>query len=346
MNAPDQTVAPLQNVGEIDRSSYIGGSDIAAIMGLGATYNGVQQTPLTVYLKKIGELESDIDQEWQDILEFRKDMEGPIIKLLRRRFDAKIVAVNQRFVDREYPFFAAEIDFLWADADGVIQNGEIKTVEAIAFGEHTGWGEEGTSNYPVNYTCQNMWGLGVHPADVCVLAALIGISRPIFYRLERDDEVITEMRQRAHYFWTENVLKRTPPDPVNLEDVMRLTLKMRGRPVEADDEMVKHLHDLASIRASIAAFEGDKEDVMFMIGAAVLKQWGIDHPVTTKKGAIEPAQVADNAVILHGGVQVASWALQNTRRIDADKLRELHPEIAAACSKTTPSRVLRIKKQS
>jgi predicted phage-related endonuclease len=336
MSADPQAVA-LQDVGEIDRSTYLGGSDIAAIMGLGATYNGVQQTPLTVYLKKIGELESDIDQEWQDILEFRKDLEGPIIKLLRRKFDAFIVAVNQRFVDREYPFFAAEIDFLWRmTLSSSVENGEIKTVEPIAFGERTGWGEEGTSDYPINYTCQNMWGLGITGAHTCVLAALVGISKMLFYRVERDDDVIKEMRQRAHYFWTENVLKRVTPEPINLDDCMRLMLRMRGKPVEADDEMFNNLRDLEEIRATKKTIEGDESKVKFKIADAILKLWKADQNAPPK----------DNALIMRGGQQIASWNYQFTKRIDADKLRELHPEIATACSKTTPSRVLRFKKQA
>ena len=338
MNSEPQAV--LENVGEIDRRTYLGSSDAAAVLGIGA-YGA---TPLTCYLKKIGEQVEELDPKHQLFLTRRKRWEGPIVEMLREEFDGKIVAVNHRYTDPEFPFLAAEVDFEWADADGVIQSGEIKTCSPFAFGEAQGWGEEGTDQIPIHYLAQVMFSLMITGRQTCIVAAMVGLDTMIFYRVERDEETITEMRSKCVAFWHDNVLARVPPEPVSLDDVMRLTLKMRGRPVEADDAMLKHLHDLASIRASIAAFEGDKEDVMFMIGAAVLKQWGIDQPVTTKKSAIEPAQVADNAVILRGGVQIASWALQNTRRIDADKLRELHPEIAAACSKTTPSRVLRIKK--
>lgn len=334
------TATTLISVGELDRRTYIGGSDIAAIMGLGATYNGVQQTPLTVYLKKIGELETEVDDDWQDILDFRKDMEEPIVKLLRRRFDADIVAVNQRFVDKEHDFFAAEIDFLWRDpATQAIQNGEIKTVEAIAFGEHTGWGEAGTSDYPVHYTCQNMWGLGITGNQKCVLAAVVGISNPLFYYVDRDDEIIKEMRERAHHFWTENVLKRIPPEPISLDDCKRLAVKMGGRPVEADADMVKNLRDLKDIRGSIKAMDGEKDEVMFKIASAILKSWN----VTYKDDDVVSAS-KDNAVILRDGQQIASWSLQSTTRIQSKELREAMPEIFAKFSKTTPSRVLRIKK--
>lgn len=330
----------LQNVGELDRRSYIGGSRVSAILGLDA----YGKTPLSEYQFILGEIDNTPDAETLAFFEWRKEWEPIVIKRVKREFDAKIVAVNQRYRDSEYDFLAAEIDAEWADEDGAIQNLEIKTVHPLAFSETSGWGEAGTSDVPIQYAAQCMWGLGITGRQVCILVAMAGIDTLVFYRIERDEEVIADMRERCIAFWTEYVLKRVPPEPINLDDVMRLTLKMRGRPVEADDEMVKNLQDLASIRASIAAFDGSKDDVMFKIGVAILKQWGIPAPAVTDKGKIEPAQVADNAVILRAGQQIASWKLQNTTRIDADKLRELHPDIAAACSKTTPSRVLRIKK--
>lgn len=331
----------LANIGEIDRKSYLGSSDCAAVLGLGA-YGA---TPLTVYMKKVGEQAEEMDPKHQLFLTRRKRWEEPIVQMLREEFDGKIVAINHRYADPEFPFLAAEVDFEWADADGVIQSGEIKTCSPFAFGDKQGWGEAGTDQIPVHYCAQVMFSLMVTGRQTCIVAAMVGLDTMIFYRVERDDEVIKEMRAKCVKFWTENVLKRVPPEPINLPDVMRLTLRMAGRPVEADDAMVKNLRDLADIRGQMAAFEGEKDDVMFKIGCAILKAWGVTEPALREPGVIDAGQPpVDNAVIMRVGQQIASWNLQRTKRIDADKLRELHPEIAAACSKTTPSRVLRFKK--
>ena len=324
-----------------DRTKYLGGSNAAAVMGLGAYGN----TPLTCYLAKIGEGAEEIDPKRELFLQRRKRWEGPIIEMLREEFDAEIVGVNRRYRDREHAFLAAEIDFEWRDADGSIQNGEIKTVSPFAFGERDGWGEAGSADIPVHYAAQVMHGLGLTGRQTCIVAAMVGLDSMIFYRVERDDETIAALRDQMVRFWINNVLARVPPEPVSLADVMRLTLRMRGRPVDADESLLANLDSLAHIRGSMAAMDGEKDELMFKIGLSILKQWGIPAPALTDKGAIDPAQVGDNALILSAGKQVASWNLQSTTRVDSKRLREEAPEIFTKFSKTTPSRTLRFKKQ-
>jgi predicted phage-related endonuclease len=64
-----------RRAGDKDRRTYIGGSDIAGILGL----DPYGKTPLTVYLAKIGELEGITDPEKKKFLERRKRWEGPIV---------------------------------------------------------------------------------------------------------------------------------------------------------------------------------------------------------------------------------------------------------------------------
>ena len=135
----------LQSVGDLDRRTYLGGSNAGAVMGLGAYGN----TPLTCYLAKIGEGAEESDPKRELFLQRRKRWEGPIIEMLREEFDGEIVAVNPRYRDSEYDFLAAEIDFEWRDADGSIQNGEIKTVSPFAYGERDGWGDAGNERPPI-----------------------------------------------------------------------------------------------------------------------------------------------------------------------------------------------------
>ena len=326
----DMTIA--SPVGEIDRRTYIGGSDAAAIMGLGA----YGKTPLSVYLTKIGESPDELDAERQRFLDRRKRWEGPIVEMLREEFDCEITAINQRYVDQEYDFIAGEIDFEWRDPEtGLIENGEIKTVSPFAFGENKGWGEAGTDEIPVHYAAQAMHNLGIMNRNVCIVAAMVGLDSMIFYRIHRDDETIAEMRARCVHFWHEHVLKRNPPAPLSLADVMSLTLKMRGKPIEADADMLKNIRDLETVRGRIKAFEGDKEEIMFKIGGAILKAWQTSG--TSDAGT-------DTAIINHGGQKVATWGLQTTTRLKSAELKAAKPEIYNEFSKTTASRVLRISK--
>lgn len=316
---------------EYDRRQYLGGSNAAAVMGLGAYGN----TPLTVYLSKIGQTPEEADPKRELFLQRRKRWEGPIVEMLREEFDGNIVAVNRRYRDAEHDFIAAEIDFEWQDHDGSIQNGEIKTVSPFVFGEAHGWGDAGSADIPVHYAAQNMHGLMVTGRRTCITAAMIGLDNMVFYRIDRDDETIAEMRQRLVSFWRDNVLAKVPPEPVSLEDCMRLTLRMRGKPVEIDDEIEDLLGKLKSIRASKKLFDDDEAGIKFEILNFIRKQWALDPG----------AAVNDNAVLLRDGRQVASYNLQTAIRIDVESLRQQEPEIAARFSKPSKTRVLRIKKQ-
>ena len=331
MTNAQQEVAVIEQGGAgLDRRTYIGGSRVSAILGL----DPYGKTPLSEYNAIVSEIEVGPSPETLKFFEWRKEWEPIVIKRIQREFDAKIVAVNERQRDSDVPYFAAEIDFEWIDESGEIQNGEIKTVHPLAFSEQSGWGDAGTSDVPVNYAAQCMWGLGVKKRNVCILAALAGIDNLVFYRIERDDDVIENMREQCRRFWEDNVLPRIPPDPINMGDISSLMLKMRGRPCEADDELFENLRILQKIRGSIAAMEGDKEELMFKIGSAVLAKWQAapDNPPK------------DNAIILRGGQQIASWSYQETVRLQVKELREAEPEIAAKYSKKTASRVLRFKK--
>lgn len=327
--APQVSETALVDVGDLDRATYIGGSRVAAILGLDA----YGKTPLSEYLAITGQVDTQIDPKTLAFFEWRKEWEPIVIKRVKREFDAHIVRVNQRYRDPEYDFLAAEIDAEWADENGEIQNLEIKTVHPLAFGEKGGWGDAGTDEVPINYAAQCQWGLMVTGRQVCVLVAMAGIDTFVFYRIVRDDELIAEMRERCVRFWTENVLAGVPPEPVTLEDVMRLTLRANGRPVQADDDLFEAIRAVRGIRESIKAMDAEKDDLMFKIGLAVWKQWKADPENPPK----------DSALILRGKTPIATWNLQRTTRLDAKALREAEPDVAAKYSKTTPSRVLRIK---
>jgi len=319
---------------EYDRRKYLGGSNAAAIMGVGATYDGIQQTPYTCYQAKVGETPEDMSPGRQLFLSRRKRWEGPIVEMLREEFAGNIIAVNRRYVDPEFDFLAAEIDFEWADENGEIQNGEIKTVSPFAFGEHHGWGEAGSGDIPVHYAAQVLHGLSVTGRQTCIIAALAGLDTMIFYRIDRDEETIAWMRERMAIFWQEYVLPRHPPDPVNLSDVMAYSLRLRGKPVEIDDAIFERLGQLRNLRETAKIMDGDESQIKFEILDFIRRAWLLDPGVDVK----------DDAALLYRGVKVASYNRQSATRIDAERLRAEEPDIAAHFSKTSETRVLRLTK--
>jgi putative phage-type endonuclease len=310
--------AVLASVGEKDRRTYLGGSDVAAVLGI----DPYGKTPLTCYLAKIGELQGTIDAEKKKFLARRKRWESPIVEMLREEFDGKIVAVNQRYVDPEHDFLAAEIDFEWADADGVIQNGEIKTVSPFAFNEGAGWGAAGSDEIPVHYHAQVMHGLMVTGRQTCILAAMAGLDTMVFYRIERDDETISGMREAEVSFWRDHVLAKVPPEPITMSDAMRLFNRRKGRPVELDDEAAEAFENLRLVRDKIKAFEGDQAALELLVAKFVCKAWSVDETL------IEV--VADNALLTHSGATLGKWAAGKGSHLDQARLASEYPEIKKA----------------
>lgn len=316
-----------------DRRAFIGGSDAAAVMGLGA----YGQTAYTVYLRKTAETPEELDPKRKKFFERRKRFEPQIVAMLREEFDAEIVSVNQRYIDQEHPFLAAELDFEWRDPAGEIQNGEIKTVHPMAFGERHGWGEAGTDEIPINYAAQVMHGMGVKNRKLCVVAALIGIDNMIFYRVARDEETIAAMRAKCVEFWTKHVLPRVPPAPQDWTDMVALFAKVNGRPVEVSEEIVKKLSQLQAVRSNLKAMEGDEETLKFEIADFVRRAWGIQDQDT-------PAQAIDNAELRWNGKPIATWKSQRGSHLDQQGLKAKHPEIVAAFTRDHFFRAIRIKK--
>lgn len=340
MNAPDR------NVGELDRRTYLGSSDIAAIMGLGA----YGRSAYTTYLAKIGESMGEMAPDDRKFLERRKRWEGPIVEMLREEFRGEIAAVNQRYIDREHDFMAAEIDAEWIDSDGATQNIEIKTVSPFAFGERHGWGEAGTADIPVHYAAQCMYGLMVTGRQTCIVAAMVGLDNMIFYQVDRDEETIAAMRDAAVAFWQENVLARVPPPPQTARDLTHMMMNRRGRPVLLDAERMQTLQRLAVVRSSIAAMSEEEDDLAFSLGEFVCRAWDSPNPYlppkdakkAKKKGA-ELDPLAD-AGLYYDNARVGSWNKQRGAFLDQHRLKTEKPDIVADYTKEHWYRVLRFTK--
>jgi putative phage-type endonuclease len=199
MNASKETLV-------LDRTKYIGGSDIAAILGVSPWRNIVD-----LWMDKI----RPRAENGQNANAKRRGsrMEPYILDMIRQEHGLNIVACNQRYIDPEFGYMAAEIDFEYLDEEtGQIENGEIKTVHPFKAKE---WGETDTDQLPLHYVAQVQHGMGIKGARRCRAFALIGDDlKP--YVVERDDELITAMRARAVEFWTKYVQPKVQP-PLDYE---------------------------------------------------------------------------------------------------------------------------------
>lgn len=297
----------LKNVGEIDRQKYLGGSDVAGILGISPW-----KTPLDVYLDKVQPRIVE-DASKQKIFSRGKRMEPYVIDLLAEEEGLTIIGRGNRYIDKVHGFLAAEID---AETSCGL-NVEIKTVSPFKARE---WGEVQTDAIPVHYTAQSMHGLMVTGRDVCVFGVLVGADDFRVYRVERDDETISAIREKEVEFWG-RIQRLEPPEAVAVSDVLRLFEKDSGRAIEADNKALSALIKLKEMKAASKTLEKEIE-----AAESALKLYMQDSSVLTVSGSI-----------------VATWKQQEAKRFDTAAFKEKNSALYNQFLKANKTRVFRLK---
>jgi putative phage-type endonuclease len=235
-----------------DRRGFIGGSDIGAIFGVNPW-----TTALDVYEQKIATefVEPEIEPKREKLYRRGKKLEPWVMELLEEERGIFIQKRNQIYVDDEHSWMRAEIDFEYVDNIGLC-NGDVKTVSPFAASE---WGEQETDEIPLSYCLQFHWGMMVTKRPVCLVAVLIGADDLRVYKVQRDDELIGVMRQKAIDFW-ERVNKKTPPPAQTIGDIHKMLFKYGGFPVNNDPEIMTALHALRTVKESEKEVKALKEE--------------------------------------------------------------------------------------
>lgn len=334
MNAPSDL--------NLDRRSFIGGSDAAAIFGLSPW-----ATPLGIYLRKRGEAQpgpDELDPQREKVLRRGKRLEPIVIDMLIEEHGLKVVRRStpekpNRYQDDDHQFMSAEIDFEWEVTPeavehfaelgysieesliGTVQAGEVKTVHPFAAGKY---GSEGTDEIPIEYAAQCAHGQMVAKRQLTLVAVLVGADNLVIYWVKRDDDLIREMRAREVHFWNHNVLAGVPPAPVQLKDVYQLFGRKTASSIEASAAIAEQVEELKRLSNAKAAAEAGIEEVKFHIGTFMLGAEQMESP--TRHGT---------HVLTFGGKEILTVALTSQSRLDQKAVRENYPDIAKQCTKSS-----------
>ena len=185
------------------RKHGIGGSDVAAIMGLSPW-----KSPLEVWLEKTGRASAP-DLSEKESVAMGTELEGDVLEMYRRRHPTfRVQRVNAILVDKVRPWAQASLDGITRDPElgwGVL---EIKTGSRES---------EWSDGVPLHYLTQVTHYLSVTGYPFADVAALIGDYGLHYheYRVMRDDDDLQSVVESVDEFWADYVEKDAMPPYVS-----------------------------------------------------------------------------------------------------------------------------------
>jgi putative phage-type endonuclease len=295
------------------RKQGLGGSDIAAIIGLSPW-----RTPRDIYLDKKGLADPEPET---DAMYWGTTLEDIVAREYSKRTGRKIERCNVLFRHPEHSFLIGNLDRVVYDDNGKkpVVSGrlitrrilECKTVSQYAAGD---WGEPGTDQIPEYYKAQVQWYMGLTGAEVCDVAVLIGGRDFRIYTVYRDDEVIAYLFAEGVKFWREYIEGDTMPPARTLEDVENVfsgTPKARafasieitekvGRYKELDDQIKALKAEQDPLKVAICDAIGDAVELVAP-DARKLASWSAAKPTskTDWKAVAEELEAPADVIAKH-----------------------------------------------
>lgn len=290
---------------------YIGGSSIAAVLGLS---NYKTQLQLWTELTGIAEPE-DISDKMQVRLGVK--MEQIVSEIFMEDTGKKLHRVNEEFKHDKYDFLVGHIDRRVVGEGAIV---EIKTTSAY---NKKQW-ENGQA--PQEYLIQLMWYLGLTKSNIGYLVGLIGNTELAVVPVAFDKELFETMVKKAVHFWENFVLTKTMPTTITADDGDTLYKIFPIADPNSDlvlgDDAASLLEKLEASQAELNALENDidkyKNELKAMLGEAQGAQCG-------------PYRI--------------TWKNQSTKRLDTTLLKEQKPDIYTEFLKESKSRVFRFNRK-
>lgn len=229
---------------KMERSNFIGGSDIAAVMGL-SRYS----TPLKIWAEKTGQIEPD-DLSDKEYVQLGSELEDFIAKKFERKTGMKVRRAPQRYIHKQYPFMACQVDRLIEGTDMLL---ECKNASAWKEKE---WKDE---EIPLEYILQVSWQLMITGRKKGYIAVLIGGNKFKFKEIQADQELFDKMTGVAIKFW-QMVQDKTPPAATGDDNEVLLALYPKSdEQIQSFEEMNDCIATLQQTKANIKELDLQKD---------------------------------------------------------------------------------------
>lgn len=189
-----------------ERHEYLGGHDIAAIIGA-SRYAG----PYDVYLRKVERTEIPDNSA----MEWGRRLEGSVAQAYADRTGHQLTQPGT-ILHPTYPFIGGTADFLITDDPNRLLECKTSTEEALRETDEDGeplWGPEGSDLIPVDYNVQTQMYMGLTGRRKADLAAFFLGRRREFriYHIDFDRELFDHLIQHGVAFWRDHIEAKRPP---------------------------------------------------------------------------------------------------------------------------------------
>lgn len=244
------------------------------------------------------------------------DFEQYVASRFEEATGKKVRRNNFMWRSTKYPWMLADID-----REVVGENAFLECKTTSAYNKHDFENGEIPLNYYVQV--QHYMAMGY---DHAYLAVLVLGKAFYWFRIERDEAEIEALAEQERQFW-EMVQNRTPPEPDG-SDATDAALRARypadgvvDVPAELTDKSLAMLHTIEELDSQI------KE-------------------LTTAKKAAQAVVEEEMGACAYGSIGEfsVSWKAQSRTAIDSKRLKKEQPEVWEQYSKTTESRVFKVKR--
>ena len=322
------------------RKTGIGGSDAAAIVGLGK-----YSTPLSVYLDKT----TDVVKETTEIMTRGNVLEPFVQSLFERKTGWKVQNNLQTQRNPDHPFMLANLDGLLPSERAIA---EFKTA-VYTKGTKEEWGDEGTDEIPKHYLIQVAHYASVMNADMVHIGVLFGDEKlfnsyrkihslsartqsPLsgedlddlrcdfkVYVYKRHGDLTRKLINRERSFWFDHVLKNNPPAPQdgNVDDFLKAYPIANDRVVCVSEADIAKIQSFSETKQKAKEWQAREETAK----ADVLKLFG-----------------GSSVLVDENNNPLATWKNKSTTRFDKASFSKIHPSLCDTFSQTSTTRELRL----
>jgi putative phage-type endonuclease len=292
-----------------DRRTGLGGSDIAAVLGLESFTSALE-----VYYSKVDEDAPELEPS--EAMDIGLDIEDWIIQRWISQ-QAKATGSTMRvwadlvtIRSNDHPFLLHSPDGLVMSGNDIISGLEVKNVRSDA-----GW-----DPLPEGYYAQVQHGLLCSGLPYWDVVALVGGQRLIHRQIEPDQEFMGRIALEGERFWVDHIRIKVPP--------------------AADGS--------ASASRAIRSHWGASQDSSVEIPADLWERY-LDAKQRVTSGSVDLNIIEQEIQLLMGdheraevnGERVATWKMGTRTTIDSKRMKLEAPDVYKKFAKTTTTRPFR-----